>query len=664
MNCFWSFKPRGKKFLALLQHVARGGQPQHLSEFVALFAQLRSAELNLKEASGNLETQFLATGAELEALAGFGERFVKQVEKLIGLATGKECDESVFSSAIHLIEGSTQFLVGCHEETTAMLELLRNYSTQIEHLLGVESDLQRTMMPLKFVQTLFKAESAPLGEGVQQTFIDLTQEIENLLGQVREIFGTKFKQLEETHRTIGKVISQLDLQARSLHQVTTIHKEKIESSLETLKKEMVTNKDRDARLGLLSKHLAREVEQVVMGLQFQDIVSQKLEHVRAALPQLEARFAEFEASSGTAAVEPLQFLRQSCQLEAGQLRSAQDELVKADGAIHGGIQKVLGQLTEMDSHCLSLDEFRLLTTSFDGMVQVLVEMIEEMRGLVATIVASATEAFELLRPLGSLASDLTVTVRSVSIQIHLIGLNAQIQAAQGAQNHRGTGLEVLSAWTSEISDETNRVSRNAAEELDRLAAGLAENVKTLGELKANGLAQQARLNQQGRKEEQQLHAFRDSALDILRAIGDSLENIQAQAARTLATVAFTEFHQVTIPALRAPLVAIVGAAERWLKTQSVEVGQANLIDGLQRNYTMASEREVFADVVATNRLSALPLASPEPAPDSQIALSAGTPASADSEHEQPMDPKPDTALATANAPAQDGGDFGANVELF
>jgi hypothetical protein len=659
VNC-WPFKPKGKKFLGLLRLVGRG-ESQRFSEFTELFAQLRSAELDLEEASVTLEKQFLDTGSELETLTGFGARFVEQVEKLIGLATGKECDGSVFSNAIQLIERSTQFLVNCHDETTRMLALLRGYSAQIEHLLSVENDLQRTMMPLKFVQTLFKAESAPLGESVQRTFTALTQEIEALNGQVREIFGTKFKQLEQTHRTIGNVIEQLDRQALALQLATTTHKAQIESSLDKLKKEMVLNKDRDARLGSLSKALRREVDQVVMGLQFEDIVRQKIEHVRAALPQMETKFGEFKASLPTAGIEPLQFLHQSCLLEAEQLQGAQTEFSRAEGAIQGGIQKVLSQLLEMDSQCLSLDEFKLLTTSFDGMVQVLVEMIEEVRGLVATTVASATEAYEMLRPLGSLASDLTVRVRNVSNQIHLIGLNAQVQAARGAQDRRGAGLEVLSIWTSEISDETNRASRNAAEELDRLAAGLAENVRILGELKAKGLAQQTLLSQRGQSEEQELHGFRDSALETLRDIGDSLDAIREKAHSTLAKIQFAEFHQVTIPALRTPLVAIAAASGRWLEARRSDLAQTNLIEGLKRDYTMASEREVFAGVLAAQGLAAKTVVSAGPAAaDSSVEIFVD--GSAGSGEDVP-DEKQEAPLVTADV-AAGGGEFGANVEMF
>jgi hypothetical protein len=84
-----------------------------LPEFLALFTQLRKAQFNLEQAAGGLEAQFLATG--------------------------KDCDSSVFAGAIRRVEHSTRFLVECREQTGKMLELLRNRNAQIEHLLGAES---------------------------------------------------------------------------------------------------------------------------------------------------------------------------------------------------------------------------------------------------------------------------------------------------------------------------------------------------------------------------------------------------------------------------------------------------------------------------------------------------------------------------------------------
>lgn len=627
--------------------------------------QLQAAQSGLDQAAAGLEAQFLKTGSSLESLAEEGQQFIRQVESLIGLATGKGCDHSIFTDAISLVERTTNFLAGCELETSRMLDSLRDYNSQITRLLGTEVELQQAMLPLNIVQTLFRMESAPLGPEVQQMFGALTQEIESLHSQMREIFGTKFKQLEQTRQTIGLVIAKLEEEVASLQQVTRARKTQIDASLNTLKQEMLRNQDRDVRLDRFSHDVAREVQEIVMGLQFQDIVNQKLQHVHAALPQISDKLAQFDSAGRDSAAESMQFIRQSCRLEGAQLDSARQELAAAETTIRTGIEKVLSHVNEIDTRCLSLDEFTLLTTSSDGIVQVLIETIEEVRVVVGSTVANASDAYELLRPLGSLASDLTLIIRNMSGKIQLIGLNAQIKAAQAAQDGRGKGLEVLSARTREISEETNRIGEQAAASLDSLVGGLAHNVKAFEQLQARGKAQQTELNLQGRQYETQLHAIRDDALQVLRTIGVSLENLGQHAREALALVEFTQFHETTLPALQAPVQALGQAAEKWLDDRQHALSKQSLVESFKQNYTMNSERQVFDDVMAAEASLApaagSPPAPPAPALAATPSAAATAPApigAAPTAQDQPLNTLPPLA-ETAKTP-----DLGANVELF
>ncbi len=582
----------------------RGGAARPDSaEFSRLFDEVGEAAGVLKDSEAGLEAQFLAIGTELERMAGYGNAFVTQVEKLVGLATGKDCDSTIFNNPVGLIERSTEFLEDCQRRTDALVTLLRAYRDQIRELLGTEAALRRTMLPLRFVQVLFKVECAPLNTEIQQLFSSLTEEIESLQGQMRDIFGTNFQKLEQTRDSLEQVIRQLERQESTLRAALATHKSRIGDTLAELRRELDSNQQREVQLNHLSRAVAREVEQVVISLQFQDIVHQKLQHVTAELPRMQARFSEFVGARQEAALsEPMQYLWQSCRLQGGQIEAAREELLRAEAGIKSGIGNVLGQLRELDSRCLSLEEFQLLTTSGDGMVQVLVETLEEVRKLMGESVACAATAHEMLRPLGSLASNLTVIARELAARIHLFGLNAQVQAAQVANGTQGAGLAILSLRTSEICGETNRISEQAAEHLDAMAAGLANCVREFGTLRSEAAAQESSLGQESLAQERVLHAFRDNCLETLRAIGGSLDGIREHAHQTLETIQFTAFCQGILPGLQKPLLNIADSANRWLEDRGCTVKDAHLIEGLKKDYTMASEREVFERLTSSGEL--------------------------------------------------------------
>jgi hypothetical protein len=640
-----------------MTHWRAVGRRSDADRFGELFLQVREATGVLKRSEAGLEAQFLTIGTELERMAGFGDEFVTQVEKLVGLATGKECDCAIFFDPFALIEKSTGFLEDCQRRTDVLVGLLRGYRDQIGELLETESVLRRTMLPLRFVQVLFRVECAPLSAEIQQLFGTLTEEIENLQGRMQKIFGENFKGLEQTRESLDQVIAQLERQSSSLRAALANHRARIGETQATLRQELSSNEQREVQLGQLSKAVAREVQQVVISLQFQDIVHQKLQHVTAELPRAEARLAEFAgAGRKEGGHEPVQYLWQSCRLQGGQLEVAREELLRAEAGMRRGISNVLNHLREMDSKCLSLEEFQLLTTSCDGMVQVLVETMEEVRKLMGETVASAAAAHELLRPLGGLASNLTVVARDLAARIHLFGLNAQVQAAQVGQGERGAELAILSLRTSEICAETNRISENAAAQLDAMVAGLADCVRDFGALRSEAAAKEAVLVRETLGEEKRLHAFRDQGLEALQVIGCSLDGIREHAHQTLEAIRFTDFCESVLPGLQAPLRAITEAAELWLKTTGGGVPDTSLIEDLKNDYTMASEREVFDRLASPPGI--VPQASAAPA-DSGGDFELFDVLPAATEFPESVEKGPELP-----APVTGAASLGTNVELF
>jgi len=151
---------------------------------------------------------------------------------------------------------------------------------------------------------------------------------------------------------------------------------------------------------------------------------------------------------------------------------------------------------------------------------------------------------------------------------------------------------------------------------------------------------------------------------MLRAIGLSLDRLQKQAERSLATVMFDHFHQVTLPALRTPLEAIADAAEGWLQSQRWPAAPTSLVQDFQRDYTMASERRVFREVTAGQ----VPA---DPAPPARLAATGpelemfgDLPADASDELLVTGEAAENTHQTSRDAAASSSAGLGANVDLF
>ena len=574
----WLHATSAWRFAARLVGQSRQPPTQLLGvEFQALASDLETV-------CAKLEKDFLTTSEELEKLASHGQSFLHASETLVGSATGRSGGSALLSRAMQVVEEPLNFLNDSHPKTQVILKRLRQDSSRIDELINVQVELQQTIGPLKYIQTLFKIESAPLGGEVQAMFGALTKEIETLHDQICELFTTRFLELRAIQRTVNQVISQLQAQTDGLWQSVTREKTKIEKSMLEMQGELIQNQYREANADRLGKQVNQDIQEVVMGLQYQDIINQKLQHVLASLNRLEDHL-DPEAT-------PVDF-GGSCRLEAGQLQAVRAELQAAEMKIKDGITRMLDRIISASNGCLMLEEYSQLTISADGMVQILFDTFASLREQVGITVTGSAKAFDQLRSVGGLASDLTVVVRDHSQRIHLIGLNAQLQAAQVGQR---VGLEVLSARTSEISRATNRISEAVARKLDQLVLDLAHDVKALENLNAEGLRQQSKLEQEGASTEHALHEMRDTALGMLAQVNTLLEDIRNESNQTLENVRQVETADAALSALESKLLELAQTA--GAPGMNAKGNSNPLVEAARRGYTMTSQHQVFEKVLA------------------------------------------------------------------
>jgi len=428
--------------------------------------------------SSDREQELVATGELLQELSRRGDQFVRDAGRFIDIATGQADGRPFIAKGIQAVESPLRFLDDYLTGSAQLVQHLQADHASIGQLLQAEVNLQRTMAPLKFMPILFKIESAPLGAEAQIMFSGLTREIEGLHTQVGELYGTKFRELERIRDILDEAMVRLEKQALALRSFVTLEKTRIQDSLRQLERELAANKSREVRLRRLSQAMARAIQQAASGLQCHDGIRQQLEQARA----------------GTIVNPGL-----------------------------GNLQRLLSQA---DANCLSLAEFEQTTVSAGGMIEVLFDIIQAVGRQVADLTRQTVEIHRLLQPVHGLATGLTNVVEDLSRRIHLIGLNAQVQAAQ---YNLGAGLEVLSARTSEVSGETNRISKDIGGHLNQMAAGLTGSVKKFDELHYECLAQMLEMGHQGAEVENELHQLRDEAITLNLGFNDQLEQIRGVA---------------------------------------------------------------------------------------------------------------------------------------
>lgn len=620
----------------------------------------------LEDVARRLEECFLALGSSLEKLPDASEKLVNSSEHLLALATGDGTGNETFAEIMRLLEGPLGFIDQSQQTFAALGTRLHAAIKQIDSLTSAEAVLHRAVAPLRFIQTIFKIESAPLSPSIQLMFLALTEDIERLHQQVSQTFGEKFAALRGVRATLSEAHERVEGYSRIQGAVLVEKRRQIAAALTTLNEGLQQKVARNTQLTDIARLIHEEVGRMVVCLQSQDIINQKVAHICAAVRAVDENIpAAFTAARGKGDPEELAFVAASCRLQSAQVAGVSKDLDDAHQSIGDAVKRIQTHLCQLDDQAPGREGCDTVTVNADRLVESLIETIEEVRGMVNKTLASADEAFIAIQSVGGLASNLTVVMRELSSQIQIIGLNAQVQAAH---NCGGTGLEVLAAHTALISTETGTASEYVANGVDSFTAELNNLVGQFGRLRDEATVWQKTMEDEFRRQERTLHGIRNATLDELRAVTECLREVtdlvQGMAlANQLKSIAGECFES-----LAGEFDAAAGKAMAKLESGGTAPDLTKFSGRLSAGYSVASEHEIHRRVFGIAALAPvgddfLPGAADETHPRSQM-TGAGLSAT-DADHARKGgDGAAVVSVVAVAAESHPNETLGDNVELF
>ncbi|MBK7999637.1 MAG: hypothetical protein IPK15_13200 [Verrucomicrobia bacterium] len=551
---------------------------------------LKEGEAILQEVSQSVEKCFLGLGYVLEKLPGVSERLVRQSQRYSEVSSGRASGNATFEETIQLIEEPLAFIDQSQDEVRNLIRALEELQQRIHRLIASEDSLNRAVAPLTYIQTLFRVESTGLPHAVQQMFLALTEDIERLHERVSQTFGEKFAVLRVASETIQRVASQLREEIRSNGTALRDKRKKVEAALAQLNLDLKSNEARGVQLNSVSRVIEREAGMLVISLQAQDIVNQKLAHIVGALSQVQERMTpETWLAPRESARQDIAYCAVSSRLQATQLEGVGADLEQAHEQIKRATVEIGTQVRKLEEDYLRTDSQQQNAAGTDALIQVLLDTMAEVRAMSDRAVNSAEKAFAAISPIGGMASNLTGVMRQLSAQIHLIALNAQVQAAH---NCGGTGLEVLASSTATISIETSEISERVASGVDALTEELNRLVAAFAKLRDDGAAQRDRISGRGRTKEGELNSIREGTGKELDALRESVHQIRGhlesmETENQLPTIAGEKLSR-----LSEVLVAAANTMETPLKSAGVVINPASFSAELSKRYSVASEHEL------------------------------------------------------------------------
>ncbi len=554
------------------------------------FDGLNLVSQRLPEISSSLEREFLALGMSLEKLPDACQKLVDHSDVLVGLASGQASGGSPFVETIAIIEPALAHIERAQADLEAMVQRLDGAINGVERMIAAETLLRRAVAPLTYVRMNFKIESATLGHEVQQMFLALTEDIERLHEQVQQTLSEKFSVLRGARETIVALDERMKSELRQQGAMLRAKREQVATAVRTLSEELRVKGARDTQIASVSRAIRDQVARMVMSLQAQDMASQKLSHALQSVEEARRRAGAWRGTAlGRSGGGDIAFAVTACRLQDSQLSCLEQELLKTSREVTGVVAGIRAQVFELDGECLRLSDVEGLSAGMNGMVQLLLDVVEEIRAIMRSSLKCTESACKSIQPVGGMASNLTGVMRRLSAEIHLIALNAQVQAAYHCG---GTGLEVLASSTAMISMETCAVSENVAGGVDGLIKDFNRMVEEFEQIHRTGVEQRDRLESDFADKEVALHQARDRMLAELTTVGGCLHEVTALMDAMNHDGDGTREICNRLAGVRGVLATVAEVGDRALESAGVPLDMDRFSAELSRTYSSASEHEV------------------------------------------------------------------------
>ena len=620
----------------------------------------------LQFASGDLEKKFLDIGAGLERLSADSATLLKRCEELKKSRSQDDSDHGILDPLVELINSPLEFLTSCESQFEGLTSDLYQADQQIRNLMSSMANIQRAVAPLAFLQVLFRVESVHLPADRQQMFTTLTNEIQEFRGNLLNTFSERREMLLLSLKTINKGAAKLDEIVDCYQRTTHGRRLQVEQTLGDLRQGISDQQSRDTGFASVSADISKKVGQIVMGIQSQDIISQRLCHVLDGFKDLLVQWQEARLHENQVGID--EFASRASQVTrvlSEQLTGIDEEACKAETAIQSGLECILQSIQGMEK-IAGLNSGDTPSKKDGSKAEQLNSLIESLQEPILHTHRQIGVACDLVKPLGDQVCDLYGITMELSDSIRLSGLNAQVQSAQ-VEN--GGGLEVLSARTSSIASETKTVAGQVCKELELFAHGLMKIVGSFNELREQALQHQQVLVSGGKQNRQHLDEIHKQNETDAWEVSQLALSVKQTVYAVQSDGRFRAGLSDTISKALECLEEIGSVADKYLANKGIAVVSDKILDKLRSNYTMASEISAHDKAVESirngaaegtdgmERMDAMVIA-----PNVMEEFSSDRP----SLETFNSDESPSVSRSTTpeSAPVESGADLGSNIELF
>jgi hypothetical protein len=456
------------------------------------------------------DLEFTALAKELGRFGGELASLRQQAGQLSAVVEDRDEDRAL-SAAYALYKGSVDLVHASLGIAVSEQEQMQAVEQRLLQACEARSAYDRNDMMLRLLTLNIRMEAVRLGREDQGVFLTVAANIAEIATAVMDSSNTAFDRIETIVQEAAAERAGLRRLEDTLHQRAHRSVETIFVELEKLRTALAPCGERSRAIEERLSQTAPIATAMMMALQHQDIVRQKLEHIAIGFDDIAEQLPEACRVPGAAAA----FVHQAAAVQHAQLRAARGEIEQAGREVTDDMAQLLQQGEQV------LDDYRALetaiTTAFADcrLADLYREQITELAGIAAQGQTTNEKVAQAVVRIGDVVRLFSQTIAHQEYDVKIVSLNAQIAAA------RTTSAEAL----NKLSEECSRVSNAIA----GITAGLSTQLdQVLGELQQIRAQAESFLGIVSHEKT----ALAKGAVDVSERLRRLGEQIRADAART------------------------------------------------------------------------------------------------------------------------------------
>ncbi len=549
----------------------------------------------LLSASETVEDKFMKTIVSLERIEKLGGELENSCSGLQRMT--EEGEDNAIAKGAGMLGPGLEFSRSSIKRIQSLIAGLDRFENKLKDVLVVEDSLDMAFGKLTYIRTLIRVNSSSLDQGVQVMLLALVDEIMHLQGNVSRVFKEKFYELNKTRSTVNSLKGRLESWVEQESEKGLEREAKIERMNRVVEGNLKLTEALCSVRDEVSNDIRDRTGNAVIAMQSHDIVSQKLSHIYENVEEMDTRFSKIaKGGKREETCRELRFIEASSSILKSQIDRIIEELRLTSTTINGSLTDILSIASNLESFgedSQTKEEEQDVALVVKRILNSLKDQ-EEMFALTETI---SNRAFEEIRPIRDLASNITEVVMTLSIQLHLIGLNAEVQAARVGGS---TGLEVLSSNISKVSKETGEICHQVSADLDVVIEDLIGLVDAFEELSLEGTREKEQLLEKTYDCEKELLLYEEQFNEISHRISGDIKGLKSFIEPLTRSTDFESLIIRELKTLEFNLLDLRASAKFQAENLGVEVDVEAVVAHLAERYTMEAERQVHQAAIEGN----------------------------------------------------------------